>query len=52
MEELTKRVSSKNSIAEISSPTPTEFTLEEFAPEIYDCEADGSCGSGHLHNRV
>lgn len=25
------------------------FSLDEFVPEIYDCEADGSCGSGHVH---
>lgn len=30
------------------------FELKDFIPEIYDCEADGSCGSGHQHtnNRV
>lgn len=26
-----------------------EFDLKDFLPEIYDCEADGNCGSGHQH---
>lgn len=26
-----------------------EFELKEYLPEIYDCEADGSCSSGHQH---
>ncbi|MEG0806632.1 MAG: hypothetical protein RSI06_09520 [Lachnospiraceae bacterium] len=25
------------------------FSLDEFIPEVFDCEADGSCGSGHVH---
>ncbi|SHJ30482.1 hypothetical protein [Lutispora thermophila] len=25
------------------------FSLEDFTPEIYDCEADGSCSNGHIH---
>lgn len=25
------------------------FSIDEFTPEIYDCEADGSCSSGHIH---
>ncbi len=25
------------------------FSLEEFTPKVFDCEADGSCGSGHIH---
>lgn len=25
------------------------FDISDFVPEVYDCEADGSCGSGHLH---
>lgn len=28
------------------------FTIEEFKPEIFDCEADGCCGSGHIHVRA
>lgn len=28
------------------------FSLEEFTPRIFDCEADGSCGSGHIHLTV
>ncbi|NLL74116.1 MAG: hypothetical protein GX237_11400 [Clostridiales bacterium] len=28
------------------------FSLEDFTPEIYDCEADGSCGSGHQHVNI
>lgn len=29
-----------------------EFDLKDFVPEIYDCEADGSCSSGHQHVNV
>lgn len=27
----------------------SEFDLNEFIPEIYDCEADGCCSNGHQH---
>ena len=26
------------------------FTIDEFEPELYDCDTDGSCSSGHNHN--
>lgn len=29
-----------------------EFELKEFLPEIYDCEADGSCSNGHQHVNI
>lgn len=29
-----------------------EFELKDFIPEIYDCEADGSCSSGHQHVNI
>jgi len=29
-----------------------EFDLKEFVPEIYDCEADGACSSGHQHINI
>ncbi|ERJ83255.1 hypothetical protein HMPREF1987_00989 [Peptostreptococcaceae bacterium oral taxon 113 str. W5053] len=25
------------------------ISIEEFSPEFYDCEADGGCGNGHIH---
>lgn len=28
------------------------FSIDEFTPEIYDCEADGGCASGHVHYTV
>lgn len=28
------------------------FSLDEFVPEIFDCEADGSCSSGHIHQSI
>ena len=36
----------------ITENDETTFCLEDFTPEIYDCEADGSCGSGHIHVNV
>lgn len=29
-----------------------EFDLKEFMPEIFDCEADGSCSNGHQHVNI
>ena len=37
-------VTNRNEISE-----KVEFPIEEFTPEIFDCEADGSCGNGHIH---
>lgn len=30
----------------------SEISIEEFEPELFDCEADGSCSSGHNHNPI
>ena len=33
-------------------PTERTVSIEEFEPELFDCEADGICGNGHIHIRT
>lgn len=31
------------------SESNANLSIEEFDPELFDCDADGGCGNGHIH---
>lgn len=36
-------------IDSLSLEDQNTISIDEFNPEMYSCEADGSCSNGHIH---
>ena len=43
MDKLIKKIDS------LSLEDQKNISIDEFNPEMYSCEADGSCSNGHIH---